>query len=299
MSQSIYEKKLQTIVKGNLKKIYDAGYFVQSDLAKIFSEQGFSIQQATISKYIDPLNNSRVPLAFLVKFSEHFGIPLTELTVEEQTMSFAQYIERNNFNRLLPVIDFSELTASFIIDPDNSAFTNYSNHYHGYFLSTESQSDRLLFSTLSLESNTSGRYYKAELILKDKKKNYSITKNYSGLMVISGSKQYAYIILADKKASEINILCFNHLNLRTTIRHCILAEALTVSAGNHHYPTVHRFFLSSEPIKCEDYNLIKTELKMNSKKFFIFKEDLIALSKETIEFEKVLKELYWPIVKSS
>ena len=70
-----------------------------------------------------------------------------------------------------------------------------------------------------------------------------------------------------------------------------MAEVLTVSAGESHYPTVHRMFFSRQPLKEQDLNLVLPLLNMNCSEIILSEQDMVSLKKENLIPQEILNQL--------
>ena len=89
----------------------------------------------------------------------------------------------------------------------------------------------------------------------------SYCKKYEGVLILSNPLQCCYCILKSDKLSEICFFIFRHIYLNNTQLDCRMAEVLTVSAGESHYPTVHRMFFFQTAIERTGFKLSTTTIK--------------------------------------
>ncbi|MCI8494920.1 MAG: hypothetical protein HFI74_04475 [Lachnospiraceae bacterium] len=163
-----------------------------------------------------------------------------------------------------------------IMDAKNRAFKGYFGTYYCYLFPTLSSETKPLIGELTVADDDSicKVYLKLNTNKKDHNSKEYIYKNYEGNVTISPTLHSCYCILKSDALSEICFFAFRHINFNHAQLDCRMAEVLTISAGESHYPTIHRMFFSREAIADKDLPLILPHLFLNSSNILI-KESLL------------------------
>lgn len=233
------------------------------------------IAQPTISKLLT--GNSVFSLNQLIKISSAIDINLfgsintTDLNLSSVTP----------LNFPLPI----EESDSLIINATRQAFKGYiNNNYNIYFLSTVSGATEIITGTISFSMSQSDSC-DVNLIIYTGKKDLlgnSITKNYSGTMIISIPMSTCYCPLINIEIGELCFLEFHHMFLFNEQMVCRVGAALTVSSGENRRPTMHRLIISDYKFDINNENdkdFLFGQLRLNNKKILINEEDLSEILK--------------------
>ena len=94
---------------------------------------------------------------------------------------------------------------------------------------------------------------------------------------------------------ENGIRCLTENPFDFFIRHqtldCRMAEVLTTSAGERHFPTIHRMLLSRTPIKEEHIPHIIPHLYLNSSNISINKDEIQKLAEHSLQYQNLIEHL--------
>ena len=133
-----------------------------------------------------------------------------------------------------------------------------------------------------------------------------IVKNYKGQLVVSVPMRAAYCILYSE--NEICTFTFSHFHIINEQLKCVMANAVTVSAGSNRRPTIHRMCIIDEKIEIDNNSLtyIKGQLLLNEANILISAGNLELLRQSeelSTEFKQQLetarsKETYYSFSES-
>lgn len=267
----------------NLKKYMRKYSISQNALANTLKKNGLNVNQGNISKYLNL--EIELPLSIIIKLCEIFELSLENLisdrfAMEPQDISTNEQAAMESLTVNGPdnaVLYIPQLGSNFISNADHLDFNGWLQDYHLYFFPTLSSVKEVLKGTLSLFKSEQTGVCEAVLTLGTNRAHpdgTSIKKEYQGCAIISKSVNALYVILSSQEEGELCMLNFRHFFIRHQNLNCRLASVITNSAGESHVPTVHRAFISREPIPDDHLNLLLPHLHLNSSNIIIRKEDL-------------------------
>ncbi len=298
---SLLEKKKEfnKKISKNLNYLMKRDGYSQNHLRRVMEEHDLEINQGTISKYVNGSEGNYCSIPFLIKCCEIFDVSLEELVTQD-----LQEVARGKGNKL----SINNLKSNFdlaqeglITDINHQAFNGYVGTYYCYLYPTISSEKNVLTGIMKISDDSADYTVSVELNVPSKQDPAarSFCKNYEGSLIVSNRLQSCYCILKSNKLSEICFLAFRHIYLNKTPLDCRMAEVLTVSAGESHYPTVHRMFFSRQQLKEEDLKLILPMLNMNCSDIILSEEDMESLEKEELIPQEILEQLKKQITPKS
>lgn len=219
-----------------------------------------------MSKWIKNPASNIIPLWVLPTLADLFQISVEDFV-------YRNYKEENGSNE--------ESTDRITREMSDSVFKGYDGKYYCYFYPTISEEKNFLNGILEISKYIN--QVKLKIVYSNAKENdeiEEIEKEYVGTIEISKSLGACYCILKSNKLGEMSFLTFRHKYLNNKQNDCRMAEVLTVSAGESHYPTVQRMFISREEIQQKDLYLILPMLKLNCEEIIISKTNLEQLVKD-------------------
>ncbi len=247
-------------IAANLSQQMKEKRLSQSSLVRLCAARGMKISQPTISNILK--GNHDYSLSNLLALCSGLEISLEELIREPQSEK-----------------PFDSCTTDAIItDPDNMAFKGYMHTYSVYFYQTTGRNSDLIRGTLDLRPEKG--ICRAELTLYIHESSKSLTKNYRGQMAISSTMRSAYVFLFSKEIGEFCLLVFSHFYLFNKNLKCVMANAVTTSAGSNKRPTIHRMCLSENEIEPETLPYIRGQLLLNEPEILISSKKLEAFRKD-------------------
>lgn len=290
---ALISKQYEKIIAKNLEKLLKENGKGQRWLADQLHKNGLTVNQGTISKYIN--NKCGIPLSVAVELCQIFDVSIQNLVDEHfldggsnQTCdadSLEGYCSKD------PGLIISDLGDKFITNPEDEAFSGYLQTYYCYFFPTISQEKNILQGVLELKAEAS--YCRAILRLNtNKKKNGEVVwKKYTGYVIISKAVEACYILLSSPKEGELCVINLRHFCIRHQDLDCRMAEVITNGAGERHFPTVHRLLLSRVPI-CEEHLIfLAPHLHLNSSNIYIKKEELQKFKNENEAYQAVIENI--------
>lgn len=251
----------------NISTIMKEKNISQKGLVELSAKKGKKISQATISNIINAAQNCS--LDNLVSICNALEITLEEL------------ITPNECNKRSTIQDASK---NIITNPDNIAFNGYLGKFIVTFYQTIGKNSNLLSGTLQFDRL--GDICTAELELDTGdaliKGNTSTPfyKKYTGQLVISSTLNAAYCYLFSEMIGEICFFTFNHFHLFNKSLKCIMADAVTTSAGSNKRATVHRICISDEALSQDVLPYVKGQLLLNDAEILISNKKLDAFKKD-------------------
>lgn len=289
LNPSDMSKEYNRRIVENLKKYMRKHSISQNALANTLKKNGLNVNQGNISKYLTL--DIELPLSIIIKLCEIYELSLENLVSEYFTME-PQDISTNEQTAIESLSDrgpdnavlyIPQLGSNFISNADHLDFKGWLQNYHIYFFPTLSSVKEVLRGTLSLYKSEQTGVCEAMLTLGTNRAHAdgtSIKKEYQGCAIISKSVNSLYVILSSEEEGELCMLNFRHFFIRHQNLNCRLASVITNSAGESHVPTVHRAFISREPLSDEHLELLLPHLHLNSSNIIIRKEALEQLLPE-------------------
>lgn len=208
--------------------------------------------------------------------------------------------------------DFVLNSNQFITDPSDKAFRGYKKKYQVYFYQTVGKDSDIIMGKLEFKNSSDGSFVEALFTLPTGKKRIvenkeeDIEKNYKGQLVVSIPMRAAYCILYSE--NEICAFTFSHFHIINEQLKCVMANAVTVSAGSNRRPTIHRMCIIDEKIEIDNNSLtyIKGQLLLNEANILISAGNLELLRQSeelSTEFKQQLetarsKETYYSFSES-
>lgn len=266
--------------------------YSQNQLIDIFEEYGLEINQGTFSKCQKRPENNFHSLPVILMCCDIFNVSLEELIKEEIGQNFKIRNDQSiavNFSKKSQNPQANELLTEI----NHRAFNGYAGTYYCYLYPTLSSEKNILTGIIKISGDSKDCSVTMDLNVPTKHGNdmNSYCKKYEGQLIISNPLQSCYCILKSDKLSEISFLIFRHIYLNSKQLDCRMSEVLTVSAGESHYPTVHRMFFSREQLKKQDLKLILPMLSMNCSDIILSESDMAALKKEMLIPQEILNQL--------
>ena len=286
-------KDYTEIIARNLKKLTTTTEYNQNKLAAELQNQGLAINQGTISKYIS--GKLEIQFSVIVKLCEIFKISISDLVNKDFEYNNPSIItndsELEKVNTNISTLVIPNIGDKFFTNPQHEYFEAYLQKYYCYFFPTLSREKKILTGELELSAEAS--YCKSTLSLNTNKTKHGkpIYKYYTGCAIISKAVESCYIILSSAKEGELCLLNLRHFFIRHENLNCRMAEVITNSAGERHFPTVHRMLLSRSPIKEEHLLHILPHLHLNSNDIHIKKEELEKLKLESQTYNDLIEHL--------
>lgn len=176
------------------------------------------------------------------------------------------------------------------VSAPTSELAGYCGEYHSLFLSTDSADKRLVEGRLIIsQDQDEPDLCSAYMILYGPK--HEEIKWYTGTCFINRHYRTWHCILIGLKKQEVCMLTASHFNATLRKNQFNMALALTTSAGVQKRPTVHRLFLSRNPIPKKDRHLIQAQLMLNTDSICIPEGALLDLEKDTnLQLQKAKSE---------
>lgn len=251
----------------------------QTRLVELCKEAGYMITQPEISKL--KRKKCKITLYQTMAFSEALDTPLEHLIkgkIVEEDKSF---------------IPFSS-NSKFVIRTDDQAFKGILGTYNTIFHSTSETEDKWLKGILHFKQDRK-HICRAEFILytgeKDEEQKEELKKIYRGQVIISKESAVIYCILVNDTICEMCFLELHYRTFRTRKMACRMGMALTVSSGEHQFPTVHKIFLSRKEITDELLEEISPVLRMNRNKIEISRRQLMKIKEENPELQVYVSKI--------
>lgn len=285
------KKEVNKKIFKNISYLMKRDGYSQNHLRMVMKEHGLEINQGTICKYVNGSEGNYYSIPFLLKCCEIFDVSLEELItqdLQEVAMGKGNKISTNNLKNNLDLVQ-----AGLITDINHQAFNGYVGTYYCYLYPTISSEKNILKGIMKICDDSADYTVSMKLNVPSKQDPTasSFCKDYEGLLIASNRLQSCYCILKSNELSEICFLVFRHIYLNNTSLDCRMAEVLTVSAGESHYPTVHRMFFSRQQLKEEDLRLILPMLNMNCSDIILSEEDMESLEREELIPPEILDQL--------
>lgn len=284
-----YKIAVNKKISKNLHYLMNAQGYNQNSFREALMAQGIEINQGTINKYLKHADTNFIPIAVLIKCGELFHVPLEKLILEDfsailenKSRDVKTFVHELNSQDNFDVSGQSQCAnGDLIIDSNHSAFNGLYGNYYCYLFPTLSSDCTPLAGTFVLTNHN--KTCEAHLRLPNRQK-FSNTeqdtyKEYHGIVIISNSLHTCYCILKNNLLGEFCFLIFRHIYLTNRPLDCRMSEVLTVSAGEGHYPTVHRMFFSRQALSEEHLPLLLPHLNLNSSDIIIAEKDLIQMQK--------------------
>lgn len=283
-------KNYASIIVKNLEKLLDGTGYSQNRLSQLLEEHGLRLNQGTLSKYIN--DKSGIQLSVVVKICDIFDVSISDLVDENyEYTSQVKRLDELKMNAEDSNLVISKLGEKFITNPKSEYFKGYLQDYYCYFFPTLSGEEKMLTGILKLKAGSF--YCEADLRLDTNrtKNGKKIYKRYTGCAVISKAVQSVYIILSSPKEGELCLINLRYFFIRHQTLDCRMAEVLTTSAGERHFPTIHRMLLSRTPIKEEHIPHIIPHLYLNSSNISINKEEIQKLAEHSLQYQNLIEHL--------
>lgn len=168
----------------------------------------------------------------------------------------------------------------FDVRSPTSELSGYCGEYHSLFFSTDSDDRRLVEGLFQIEEDPSdSSLCRAHMTLYNE--NHTEIKWYSGPFFINRHYRTWHCILIGHKKQEVCMLTSCHFNATLCPNQFNMALALTTSSGGQKRPTVHRLFLSRNPVPPKDRTLIQAQLMLNTDSICVSEDMLLALEDDT------------------
>lgn len=281
------------MISTRLSDAFASSNMTQQQLADRVAGMGLTITQSAISKimnYTASPSSKRapaLPMIHVVYLCRALGLKL-----EDVVENGSGPLEAHSAipSQLDP--EYAENSRTLVFDPSQPEFAGYltldpKEPFHCYFYPTISSEHTMLHGELTFLENKARRRCDATLALKvmqqlDENKE-PIRKRYTGTLIVSVPQRSCYCILSNMEYGEICMINFHHRYFLT--KHslqCRLACAITTSAGENRRPTIHRMLITKNELSEEDLRILKPQLRLNSKRITVPKEDLDRLIDEEV-----------------
>ena len=251
----------------------------QTKLVELCKEFGYAITQPEISKL--KRKKCRITLYQTMALAEVLDTSL-EYLIKGEKME----VDRT-------FISFSP-NSKFVIRTDDQAFRGILGTYHTIFHSTSEMEDKWLRGILTFKPDRK-QICRAEFILytgeKDEGQTEELKKIYRGQVVISKESSVIYCMLVNDAICEMCFLELHYRAFRTRKMACRMGMALTVSSGEHQFPTVHKIFLSRNEITDELLKDISPVLRMNRNKLEISRKQLLKIKEVNPEIQAYISKI--------
>lgn len=252
----------------NLGRIMKEKKLSQKGLSELCAQKGMKVSQATISNILNASQNCS--LGNLISICNALEVALDELISSKKS----------------PHHSTLTLDDGFITDPSDKAFKGYLGTFKLYFYQTIGKNSDLLTGDLILKPDNNIctarlTLYTGQHIAADKT-TAPVTKTYTGQMVISTSMRCAYIHLYSSDLSEVSFINFSHFYLFHKSLKCVMANAVTTSAGANKRPTIHRICISDNKISSALLPYVKGQLLLNEAEILISSKKLEAFKKNEL-----------------
>lgn len=238
------------MVGKRLSEAIERLHYSQQQVLLMCVEQGYSINQSSLSKMLSGSNIQIFQIAQICKvlalnISEVLSLdPSTEVHVENQQIHSEQ----------------------IITDAQNSAFRGYKGTYSAYFYTTKNE-DSIHFGTFKIQENPATGQCMADFRFKTGEKNEDgkdIEKHYTGPIYYSVSMQAIYCEVYSEEIGEKCYLLFHYDFLAYQNLECRLVTAITVSSGVKRLPTMHKLLLTRTQLTPDDLEYLCGQLKLNN-----------------------------------
>ena len=288
IEQKIYLNKR---ISQNIEYLMQRDGYSQNQLKDIFEEHDLTINQGTLSKCLNKPQNNFHSLPVILKCCDIFNVSLDELI--RQDLGKDSAIKNNMSASANFTQKYGAKQADLVTNINHRAFNGYAGTYYCYLYPTLSAEKSILTGIMKISADSKDCHITLKLNVPSKHDpaSSSYCKKYEGVLILSNPLQCCYCILKSDKLSEICFFIFRHIYLNNTQLDCRMAEVLTVSAGESHYPTVHRMFFSRQPLKEQDLNLVLPLLNMNCSEIILSEQDMVSLKKENLIPQEILNQL--------
>ncbi len=223
----------------------------QQKVLLMCSEQGYSINQSTLSKI---LSGSSLQIFQIVQICSVLSLNLSEvLSLDPET-------------EVCIVGKYKDCSNQIITDARNNAFRGYKGIYSAYFYTTKNE-DYIHCGTFKIQETPITHQCTADFRFKTGEKDENgkdIEKRYTGPIYYSVSMQTIYCEICSEEIGEKCYLLFHYDFLAYQNLECRLVTALTVSSGVKRLPTMHRLLLTKKQLTQSDLEYLCGQLKLNN-----------------------------------
>lgn len=272
------KKQILEEIRTRINSLIKEKNITQKTLAELCQKAGYDITQPEISRLMN--GKGTITLYQAIAFAKVLNITLDRLIDE-------------TYER--PIVQLEISGGNILTDPfANKEFASLMGKYHVIFHSTAMDEDKILEGELDFTGSSSGKICLADFKLNTGDRNAlgkALYKKYQGQLLIAKSVDTAYCLLANERIGEICVIEFRYRDFQVRSLNCRLGLVMTVSAGDIKQPTVHKMFISRDPLYGEEKNIIVQMLRMDSGKFLVSKQTLLDIQKEYPRFSSVCGEL--------
>jgi hypothetical protein len=194
-------------------------------------------------------------------------------------------------------------TGRLIYNSSDPAYDGYIDTFYVYFISTsDEEADKIIHGELTTSKASNSGICTATLKLHtgDTDENGSpFIKMYSGTFFIS--RQHCMCInLHSSKYGDVWNIAFIHNELNKQTLYCSMGCAVTLSAGNPRYPTIHRVCLSQNQLNEKTLEYICGQLRMSNKNITISESAVTKFKEENADIidQAFLNNLEYSISQS-
>lgn len=272
MKNKIIEKQeFYALISKRLEYAIEKMGYTQAELANLCKKNGFQISQASISKILNA--SSGISLINITQICQALNLNLNEvLSIDpDDTITIPK-----------PQSNMQE-HSNFIRRADAPEFQPYLGTYHIYFFPTKSSESKPIHGNLefrpSIDSSECNVYLSFKTGKRDQN-NEEILKEYLGTACISLKMNTVYCSIKSDKIGEICYFIFSYMSILHEKLECRLAAALTSSAGENRFPTVHRMLISRKKLSDKILYYLEGQLLLNSSEILISKSAYHAFLKD-------------------
>jgi hypothetical protein len=240
----------------------------QEKLSAISTEKGCKVSQSAISNVLRTPSSAR--LTTLLNICEALDLNLIHIMTAIQN----------------DVSPSGTHAGRLIYNSNDPAYNGYINTFHVYFISTsEAEADKIIHGELTTSAATNAGMCTAELKLHipDTDSNSApFIKEYTGNFLISRQHCMCFNLRSIEYGDVWN-LAFIHNEINKNTLLCAMGCAVTLSAGNPRYPTIHRVCMSQNELNENTLDYVRGQLRLSNKNITISKKALENFKKENAD----------------
>lgn len=250
---------------GSRRKI-SQGELCAATCSNLNKEMAKQLYQEKLSKIERGYKQPVLPERIIVAISDYCSIPAD---IRDAYLNLNYKLSRTEEVAKVCVTGHGQLITS----KERSEFKIYLGEYNCYFVSTESQKDKVIHGIMNItDSDKDNPSCVVRFSILDNLGKP--IKSYKGQFFINIHYRAWYCILLGDNMQEVCFLMSIYTPLTINNNSFSVALAMTTSAGKKKWPTAHKMVLSRNPLSNRTLNSIKPQLKLNSNAIRITESEL-------------------------
>lgn len=258
-------------IANNVSYLFQVRNIKQSDFLK-FCKNKYEIEvnSGNFAKMLSNPEGNKMNVPLVAMLCDFFGIKYEELVWRDLTVAETVLEE--------VMAEIPEKT-NLIMNVGNPLFSPYlGQKVQCYFAPTISEESGILHGEIRFIKDVGRDRCRVEIAINTGRDNLvndrTYTKKYDGIMIISKKTNVCMCLVVNDELGELNMICFRNTILNNTNYEVGMAAVCTASAGVDRVPTMHRMLLCNKEIPVDLFWQVEGNLKLNSSKILIGKEEL-------------------------